>query len=198
MSIESFEFVLAELVGRFLSSVGNLIPSEEFQKLELHLEDTPARMARMFWDELLRGYREDPKEILSAEFSESYDQFVVVRDIPFTSLCVHHWLNFSGKAYVAYLPDGKVVGLSKIPRLVECFSRRLQIQEALTEQIANALGECLRPKGVAVVIKAEHACMTIRGVQKPGTEMVTSCLLGTCRNDVAQRAEVFALMGVDR
>jgi len=198
MSIESFEFVLDDFIGRFLAAVADLVSREEFGQLELHLKDTPGRMARMYWDELLRGYRQDPKEILSAEFPDRYDQFVVVRDIELFSLCRHHVLPFRGLAHVAYLPDGKIVGLSKIPRLVECFSRRLQIQEALTAQIAEALHVCLNPKGVAVVIEATHDCMAIRGIQKPGAKMVTSCMLGVCREDPAVRAEVLALMGVQK
>lgn len=189
-----FSGVAQEILLRIVNVLG-LKSEAEF--LRVHLAETPERMGRMYADELLKGYSQKPEEILKTDFpNEKYDQFVVVKDIDFSSLCSHHMLPFIGKAHVAYLPDGRVVGLSKIPRLVECYSRRLQIQEALTEQIASALMEFMSPKGVAVVIEAEHLCMTIRGAQKPGTKMITSCLLGSCRDELAQREEVFALMGV--
>lgn len=161
------------------------------------LRDTPQRVARMY-AELLDGMRHDPTEHLKTVFHEEYDEIVLLRDIPFYSMCEHHMMPFIGKAHVAYLPDGCVLGLSKLARIVDCFARRLQVQERLTAQIADFLMENLKPKGVAVVIEASHSCMTIRGIRKPGAAMVTSALRGIFKKDPRSRSEVLTLMHVER
>src|SRR5665213_762936 len=143
------------------------------------LKKTPHRVVKSLL-ELTSGYAQDPKEILSATFSDPCDEMVVVRDLRFWSLCEHHMLPFHGVATVGYLPKKKIVGLSKIARLVHCFARRLQVQERLTQEIANALMDSLKPHGVGVIIKATHLCMEMRGAKTPA-EMVTSCLLGDFR-----------------
>jgi len=157
------------------------------------LRKTPGRVARSY-AELMAGLRDDPQRHLRTVFNERYDEIVVLRDIAFHSLCEHHLLPFTGVAHVAYLPDGKVVGLSKLARLVEGFARRPQVQERLTTQIADALVQELHPKGAACVIEASHTCMTIRGVQKPGATMVTSALRGLFKSNPSSRAEVLGLM----
>ncbi len=154
---------------------------------------TPNRVARAY-GELMAGLQEDPRRHLKTVFNERYDEVVLLRDIQFHSLCEHHLLPFTGRAHVAYLPDGKVVGLSKLARLVEGFARRPQVQERLTTQIADALMEELNPAGAACVIEANHTCMTLRGVKKHGSLMVTSALRGVFKNDVASRAEILSLM----
>jgi GTP cyclohydrolase I len=151
------------------------------------LVETPRRYLKAM-KELTAGYVEDPSKILSKCFNEPYDEMVIVRDIAFWSLCEHHLLPFHGSATVAYVPKGKVVGLSKIPRLVQAFARRLQVQERLTQQIAKAMEEHLNPEGVGVVIRGTHTCMAMRGVKSEGS-MVTSCLLGCFREDPRARAE---------
>lgn len=161
------------------------------------LRKTPARVARSY-AELMAGLRDDPKRHLRTVFTERYDEIVVLRDISFHSLCEHHLLPFTGVAHVAYLPDGKVVGLSKLARLVEGFARRPQVQERLTMQIADAIVQELHPKGAACVIEASHTCMTIRGVQKPGATMVTSALRGLFKSNPSSRAEVLGLMRAAR
>ena len=157
------------------------------------LQKTPSRVARSY-AELMAGLRQNPRVHLQTVFNERYDEVVVLRDIPFHSLCEHHLLPFTGRAHVAYLPDGKVVGLSKLARLVEGYARRPQVQERLTTQIADALMEQLNAAGVACVIEASHTCMTIRGVQKPGATMVTSALRGVFKDNASSRAEVLSLM----
>lgn len=153
---------------------------------------TPNRVARMF-DELTAGYHIDPVALINgAIFSVDYDEMVVVKDIDFHSLCEHHMLPFYGRAHVAYIPDGKVVGLSKIPRIVEMFARRLQIQEQMTSQIANFIQETLEPSGVAVVVEGAHMCAMMRGVKKANTKMTTSKMLGAFREDDKLRAEFMA------
>ena len=145
---------------------------------------------------LTRGYEQNVQALLNdAVFHEEYDDMVLVKDIEFYSLCEHHLLPFYGKVHVAYIPNGKIVGLSKIPRLVDMFARRLQVQERLTTQIAEALEEALQPQGVAVVIEAAHTCMLMRGVQKQSASMVTSHVMGVFRSDRATRAEFMALIG---
>ena len=161
------------------------------------LKGTPERVARMY-AELLDGMRHQPTEHLKTVFHEKYDEIVLLRDIPFYSMCEHHLMPFIGKAHVAYLPDGCVLGLSKLARIVDCFARRLQVQERLTIQIADFLMENLKPKGVAVVIEASHSCMTIRGIKKPGAVMATSALRGIFKKDPRSRSEVLTLMHVDR
>ena len=150
---------------------------------------TPERVARMY-DELTAGYHIDPIQLINdAIFDVDYDEMVIVKDIDFSSLCEHHLLPFFGRAHVAYIPDGKVVGLSKIPRIVEMFARRLQVQERMTKQIADFIQEVLHPRGVAVVVEAAHMCSTMRGVKKPNATMTTSTMLGTFRECSMTRAE---------
>ncbi len=161
------------------------------------LLETPARVARMY-AELLSGLREDPRVHLKKFFSEQYDEIVLVRDISFNSLCEHHLLPFIGKAHIAYVPNGRVIGLSKLARVVEVVAKRPQVQERLTETIANLLVEELDAKGVAVVIEAAHSCMTIRGIRKPGSECVTSAMKGIFRANVSSRAEVMTLIYGER
>ena len=159
------------------------------------LERTPARVRRMY-DELTAGYHVDPDALINgARFNVDYDEMVVVRDIEFFSLCEHHLLPFIGKAHVGYLPKGKVIGLSKIPRIVDMYAKRLQVQERLTVQIADFLMERLEPKGVACVIEATHLCTMMRGVKKQEATMVTSSMVGTFRRDARTRAEFMGLIG---
>jgi len=155
------------------------------------LIDTPARVTRA-WREMTAGYGEDPAEILSRTFEESSDEMIVLRGISFYSVCEHHMLPFYGTAAVGYLP-GRVVGISKLARLVNCFARRLQIQERMTRQIAAAIEEHLDARGVGVVLRAHHLCMGCRGVRQEETEMVTSSMLGTLRSNPTSRAEFFRL-----
>ena len=157
------------------------------------LLETPARVARMY-AEMFSGLRKDPREHTKKFFTEQYDEVVLVRDISFCSMCEHHLLPFIGTAHVAYVPNGKVIGLSKIARVVEVISRRPQVQERMTEDIANLLVDELDAKGVAVVIEASHSCMTIRGVKKPGSSMVTSAMKGIFRSNLSSRAEVMQLI----
>jgi GTP cyclohydrolase I len=157
------------------------------------LKATPTRVADMYC-ELLGGMRENPKEHLHSVFTENYDEIVLLRDIPFYSICEHHLMPFIGSAHVAYLPSGAVLGVSKLARIVDCFARRLQVQERLTDQIAEFIMTSLKPKGVAVVIEASHSCMTIRGIKKPGSVMVTSSLRGIFRKDPRSRSEVMSLI----
>lgn len=158
------------------------------------LERTPERVARMY-DELLAGYRVDPYNLINdALFDVEYDQMVVVRDIDFYSLCEHHLLPFIGRAHVAYLPSSKVVGLSKIPRIVDLFARRLQVQERMTTQIADFLEAAIHPHGVAVVIEGLHLCAAMRGVKKANARMVTSALRGTFHSNQTSRQEFLSLI----
>jgi len=154
------------------------------------LLDTPRRVAKMY-AELFEGFQMDPTEHLHVTFDEQHDEMVMVRDIPFTSLCEHHLVPFMGRAHVAYIPgpSGRITGLSKLARTVEGFARRLQVQERMTSQIADALDGVLEPRGALVVIEAEHLCMAMRGVKKPGTVTVTSAVRGIFRTDVATRSE---------
>jgi GTP cyclohydrolase I len=157
------------------------------------IKGTPVRVAEMY-TELLSGMHEDPKQHLRSVFREKYDEIVLLRDVPFYSICEHHLMPFIGSAHVAYLPSGLVLGVSKLARVVDCFARRLQVQERLTDQIADFLMDSLKPKGVAVVLEASHSCMTIRGIKKPGSVMVTSSLRGIFRKDPKSRSEVLSLM----
>jgi len=157
------------------------------------LRGTPYRIARMY-EELFSGLSIDPSELLGASFNEEYDEMVVLRDIPFNSMCEHHLLPFEGVAHIAYIPDGKIAGISKLARVVDAFAHRPQVQERLTNQIADMLRTELAAKGVAVVMAATHTCMTCRGVKKPGSIMVTSALRGLCRRDARTRAEVMTLL----
>ncbi len=157
------------------------------------LRNTPQRVARMY-QELFSGIESDPATHLTTSFEERYDELVVLRDIPFNSICEHHLMPFEGKAHVAYLPNGNVVGISKLARVVDDFAHRPQVQERLTMQIADLLMQKLEAKGVAVVMEATHACMTCRGIKKAGSIMVTSAIRGTCRSDARTRAEVMTLL----
>lgn len=177
---------ISKAVKEILLAVGEDIDREGLRK-------TPERVARMY-AELLAGTRQDPKEHLRSVFTESYDEIVLLRNIPFYSICEHHLLPFIGSAHIAYLPKGKVLGVSKLARIVDCFARRLQAQERLTYQIADFIMDSLKPQGAAVVLEASHSCMTIRGIKKPGSVMVTSALRGIFRRDPKSRSEVLSLM----
>lgn len=157
------------------------------------LLETPARVARMY-TEMFSGLHEDPSVHLQKFFTEEYDEMVLVKDITFNSMCEHHMLPFTGKAHIGYVPNGKVVGLSKLARVVEVVSHRPQVQERMTETIANLLIDHLDVKGVAVVIEASHSCMTIRGVRKPGSMCVTSAMKGLFRSNLSSRSEVMNLI----
>ena len=155
------------------------------------LKDTPARVARAY-EEIFKGYTVDPKSVITV-FSEDHKEMVIVKDIPFYSCCEHHMVPFHGKAFVGYIPNGKIVGLSKIARMIDLFSRRLQVQERLTSQVADALMELLEAKGVMVVVEAEHLCMSMRGVNKPGHSTVTSAVRG-CFEEEKVRSEFLKLI----
>lgn len=182
MDLERIERAVREI----LAAVGEDPDREGLQR-------TPKRVARTY-EELFSGLEQDPAECVGAAFAESYDEMVVLRDIAFNSVCEHHLMPFEGKAHVAYLPDGQVVGISKLARVVDAFAHRPQLQERLTSQIADLLMEKLRAKGVAVVIEATHSCMTCRGIKKAGSVMVTSAVRGRCRSDARTRGEVMALL----
>ncbi|MBM3139253.1 MAG: GTP cyclohydrolase I FolE [Chloroflexi bacterium] len=158
------------------------------------LLETPRRIAAMY-AELFDGLNRDPVSVLSVGFEEGHDEMVILRSIPFYSMCEHHFLPFHGQAHVGYLPDGRIVGLSKIARAVDIFARRPQLQERLTTQVAECIEHVLGAKGVGVVIEAEHLCMTARGVRKPGSIMVTSAMRGTFRADATTRQEFLRLIG---
>ena len=157
------------------------------------LVDTPRRIADMY-AEILGGRMIDPTEYLKVGFEVAHDEMVILRNIPFYSMCEHHFLPFHGEAHVGYVPDGRVVGISKLARVVEAFARRPQIQEQLTSQVANAIMDELHPDGVAVVVEAEHLCMTMRGVKKPGSRMVTSAMRGTFKKSDVTRGEFLSLV----
>ncbi len=160
------------------------------------LIDTPARVVRAY-EEFFQGYDSDPIEILKRTFEETdgYDEMVLLRDVSFESHCEHHMVPIVGKAHIAYLPNKRVVGISKLARVLDIYAKRLQIQEKLTAQIANAVQDVLQPKGVAVLIEAQHQCMTTRGVHKPGVSMVTSRMLGAFRTNASTRREFMAMVG---
>jgi len=184
-SLPFYESRTAGLIRNLLINLGE-DPNRE------GLVRTPERVARMY-DELLAGYQMDADKLVNeAIFDSSYDDIVLVRDIEFYSLCEHHMLPFFGHAHVAYIPDGKIIGLSKIPRLVDMYARRLQVQERMTEEIARALDTILKPKGVAVVVEGAHMCAMMRGVKKSETNMVTNALLGVFRTDDKIRAELMS------
>jgi len=159
------------------------------------LRETPQRVTRAF-EEYFRGYDEDPEAILSKTFEETegYDEMIVLRGIRFESHCEHHMAPIIGRAWVAYIPNGRVVGISKLARVVEVYAKRLQIQEKMTAQIANAIDNVLHPQGVGVVLKAEHFCMTARGIMKPGTDLVTSRMLGCFRDNPVTRQEFLSII----
>jgi GTP cyclohydrolase I len=177
---------IEKAVREILSAVGEDLDRDG-------LKNTPARVARMY-GELLAGMHDDPNTHLRSVFNESYDEIVLLRDIPFYSICEHHMMPFIGSAHVAYLPSGRILGVSKLARIVDCFARRLQTQERLTYQIADCLMNNLKPLGVAVVLEAAHSCMTIRGIKKPGSMMVTSAVRGVFRKDPRSRNEIMSLI----
>ena len=163
------------------------------------LVDTPARVVRAY-EEFFAGYATDPVEMLARSFEETdgYDEMVVLRDIRLETHCEHHMVPIIGRAHIGYIPDGRVVGISKLARVLEAYAKRLQIQEKLTAQVANTIQQVLKPKGVAVVIEAQHQCMTTRGIHKPGVSMVTSRMLGAFRDDASTRREFMAMIGAPR
>jgi GTP cyclohydrolase I len=178
---------MEHLIGQLLRNIGE-DPQRE------GLLRTPHRVAKAY-EFLTKGYREDIQKVLNdAIFSEKYNEMVIVKDIDFFSMCEHHMLPFFGRAHVAYIPNGKIVGLSKIPRIVEVFSRRLQVQERLTQQIAETLFEALNPEGVGVVVEARHMCMAMRGVEKQNSLATTSAMLGVFREDMRTRGEFLHLI----
>lgn len=179
---------VANRVSGILSKWGDVTNAEV-------LENTPARVERAL-DELLSGYDLDPEAILARTFETDCDDMVVVANIPVCSMCEHHMMPFIGHAHVGYIPDGRLLGVSKVARLVECYSRRLQLQERITSQVADAIMSHLAPKGVGVVIATEHTCMTTRGVNRPGTRTVTSATRGLFRDDEKTRAEFMSLIEV--
>jgi len=160
------------------------------------LEDTPSRVARMY-REIAGGVGRDPVEVVTVVKGADHDEMIMIKDIPLSSLCEHHLVPFIGKAHIAYIPDkeGRITGLSKIARVVDLLAKRLQVQERLTTQIAETLQKALDPRGVFVMIEAEHLCMTMRGIKKPGAITVTSAVRGLFRNDAKTRSEAFALIG---
>jgi GTP cyclohydrolase I len=178
---------LLETIRRLLDLLGE-DPDRE------GLRETPRRIASMY-AELLEALEQDPVGVLSVGFEEGHDEMVILKDIPFYSMCEHHFLPFHGQAHVGYLPDGRIVGLSKIARAVEIFARRPQVQERLTTQISECIEQVLGARGVGVVIEAEHICMTARGVRKPGAIMVTSSMRGSFRADESTRQEFLRLIG---
>ena len=157
------------------------------------LEETPARVARMY-AEICAGLRRDPGEVLRKTFTQKYDEMVLVKDIRFASICEHHLLPFFGRAHIAYLPKGKIVGLSKLPRLVDAVARRPQVQERITEEVADLLVEELSPRGAAVILEATHTCMTVRGVRKADSVCTTSAMRGVFRDNPSSRSELMALI----
>jgi len=182
---------IANLVAELLKELGEDVQREGLDK-------TPERVEKAL-RYFTSGYGQDVKEVLNgAMFVEDYDEMVIVKDIDFSSLCEHHLLPFVGRCHVAYMPNRKIVGLSKIPRLVEMFSRRLQVQERLTTQIANTLNDALQPRGVAVVVEAIHFCMLMRGVEKQNSKAITSAMLGAFRDRPETRAEFMELIKSSR
>ena len=177
---------IEKAVREILSAIGEDVGREG-------LRETPMRVARMY-KELFSGMRENPEKHIKSVFSEKCEEIVLLKDIPFYSTCEHHLMPFIGSVHVAYLPGEKVLGVSKIARIVDSFAKRLQIQERLTSQIADFIMDNLQPQGVAVVMEASHSCVTIRGVQKPGSIMVTSALRGRFKKDIRSRSEVLSLM----
>jgi len=176
-----------DLIKKLLENIGE-DPNRE------GLLETPERVARMY-EFLTKGYRQDAKMVINgAVFKEKYSEMVIVRDIDFFSLCEHHIIPFYGKVHVAYIPNGRIIGLSKIPRIVEMFARRLQVQERMTQQIAETLYDNLKPQGVGVVIEARHLCMIMRGVEKHNSVATTSSMLGVFRENVKTRSEFLTLI----
>ncbi|MFQ6033612.1 MAG: GTP cyclohydrolase I FolE [Candidatus Bipolaricaulia bacterium] len=191
MSSEAKLLQIEDLIRELLVAIGEDPQREGLIK-------TPQRMAEMY-AELTAGYRTSPEELINgAIFSVEYDEMVLIKDIEFYSLCEHHALPFFGKVHVGYIPDGRVIGFSKIPRIVDLFAHRLQLQERMTEEIANFLMEAIRPQGVGVVTEGLHLCMAMRGVKKQDARMVTSAMKGIFRRDARTRAEFLELIGQGR
>ena len=193
--------VVAQLIDsevdhdRIKDSVHDILESLGENPSRQGLKDTPGRIARMY-AEILDGYRVDPAAMINnAMFDINYDQMVVIKDIEFSSMCEHHLLPFFGRAHVAYIPHGKVIGLSKVPRVVDMFAHRLQMQERMTQQIADFLDEVLAPQGVAVVVEGMHLCAIVRGVRKTDSRMVTSAMRGGFRKDPRTRSEFMEHLG---
>lgn len=180
-------FKIEQAVEKLVAALGEQVSREGLSK-------TPRRAAQAF-EKMFCGYNQDPKEILTTFDGEGYDEMIVVKDIDLFSVCEHHILPFFGKAHIGYIPNGKIIGLSKIPRLVEIFSRRLQNQERLTMEIARSLSELIKPKGVGVVLEAKHLCMMARGVEKQGSKVVTSAMLGLFKKELNTRNEFLRLIG---
>ena len=177
---------LEQLIKGLLKEIGDN-PNRE------GLAGTPERVARSY-EKLFGGYGHDPKKLIKVFHNEGYDEMIIVKDIDFYSMCEHHLLPFFGRTYIGYIPEDKIIGLSKLPRLVEIFARRLQNQERLTKQIADTLNEMLKPKGVGVVIKAEHLCMKARGVEKQNSEITTSAFTGLFKSNMNTRSEFLNLI----
>lgn len=181
-SILMNETLMSQGIELFLKGAGIEIDNQ-------HMRETPARVARAWRDAFLSGYQQDVSKILSKQFDDPTEQMIVVKDISFVSTCAHHLVPFFGTAKIGYIPSGRVVGLSKLARVLDAYARRLQIQEQLTRQVAEAIMEHLNPSGVGVIIEAEHMCMTTRGVSKPGAKTVTSVLLGNFLENLTTRSE---------
>ncbi|MGE3962443.1 MAG: GTP cyclohydrolase I FolE [Dehalococcoidia bacterium] len=179
---------------RLMTAIAEMIDALGLDTASEGLADTPRRIADMYL-ELFEGLWLDPHEPLAVQFTEGHSEMVILKDIPFYSMCEHHFLPFHGRAHVGYLPDGRIVGLSKLARAVEIYARRPQVQERLTSQIADCLEQVIGAKGAGVVIEAEHLCMTSRGIRKPGSAMVTSAMRGRFRDDEATRQEFLRLIG---
>lgn len=177
---------IEKAVRMLLEAIGEN-PSRDGLKL------TPSRVARMY-EEIFGKGDIDPSRALSTTFDEEHHEVVLVKDIPFYSMCEHHLMPFFGRAHVAYIPDGKIVGISKLARVVESFARRPQVQERMTSQVADIIVEKLKPKGVAVIIEGVHTCMTMRGVKKPGSSVVTSAMRGAFRDNITTRTEIMSLI----
>jgi len=186
MSIDN----LANQFSKLLTDLENHIGFKESEESSLN---TPKRLARMYANELLHGYQENPLDILTKRFPSELQDMVIVKNIPFVSLCSHHWLPFIGQAHFGYIPNGELVGLSKIPRLVECYAKRFQIQEHMTQQIADNFYDIVKPKGCIVITKAIHMCSQIRGVQSHNTEMIISAVRG-CFENKEQKDEFLTLI----
>ena len=182
-----FDKNMEEFVRGFFEHIGE-DPERE------GLKETPARVIAS-WEKLFGGYKQKPSDVLTVFGDELYDEMIVVKDIEFYSMCEHHLMPFFGRAHVGYIPDGKIIGLSKMPRLVEIFARRLQNQERLTNQIARGLQDILKPKGVGVIVEAKHLCMMARGVEKKNSEVATSTLLGLFKSDMNTRGEFLRHVG---
>ena len=177
---------IEQLVKQLIVEIGDK-PARE------GLIDTPKRVAKSF-EKIYGGYKEDPKKIITVFDNEGYDEMIIAKDIDFYSMCEHHMLPFFGKVYIGYLPNDKIIGLSKLPRMVEIFSRRLQNQERLTKQIADTLNTLLKPKGIGIVIKASHLCMKARGVEKQNCEITTSAFTGLFKSQLNTRSEFLNLI----